>query len=415
MSTQTLHRMFTPPLNPMKKLAAFAAAASAVFASQVSAQDFALRVADGNRALVEPFLTDAQAVGNLKGGFYFGVDASATYDSNFFLDADYTESELYGSVAPWVTYRTDPEGNAKYSFEARYSPDFRAYWNNSDLNGVDHSGNLAFKYQGSRTTLTAFVDYSEVSSADRLSGTFIQGSILNYGIKGTYQVAPRTSLQAAWTASSSDYDSGGRSGADVYTTQISGLWDATERIRIGPAIRHTLTESDQTGERDAIAGLLKVRYQWGERLFLDASAGLEFAKNSRQGGGREAGPAGGLDAQYVMNERWTFKGSVQYATVPSPINANYVVDDLSFFMAVVRHFDRGSLEAGLGLSFSDYEAVGNVTTFRDDDQFFHAYLTYRRKLFSERVGWESSLRYATNDGQKDWSQWQLSTGVSVEY
>ena len=407
--------MFTPPPHSRKKLVALVSVASALPASHLHAQDFALRVADGDRALVEPFVTGGEALGNLKGGFYFGADARITYDSNFFLDDDYTESELEGSIAPWVTYRSDPEGSARYSFEARYSPIFRAYWNNSDLNGVDHTGNFAFKFQGSRTTVTLFADYSEVSSADRISGTFVQGSILNYGIKGSYQLAPRTSLQAAWTASMSDYDTGGRSGADVYTTQISGLWDATERIRIGPALRHTLSESDNTGERDAIAALVKLRYQWGERLFFDASAGVEFAKNSRLPGGRDAGPAGGLEAQYVLNERWTWKSSVHYATVPSPINANYIVDDLSFFTSVVRHFDRSSIEAGVGISFTDYEAVGTVTTAREDDQFFHAYLAYRRKFLNDRCGFDTAIRYSTNDGQKDWSQWQISTGLTFEY
>lgn len=407
--------MFTPPIHSVKKLAVLAALATAFPASQSSAQDFALRLADGDRALFEPFTPAGEALGTLKGGFYFGLDASATYDSNFFLDADYTESEMYASVAPWVAYRSDPEGGARYSIEARYSPVFRAYWNNSDLNGIDHTGSVAFKYQAARTTISLFADYSEVSSADRISGTFIQGSLLSYGIKGSYELGPRTSLQAAWTASSSDYDTGGRAGADVYTTQISGLWDATERIRIGPSIRHTLSESDTTGERDAIAALVKVRYQWGERLFLDADAGVEFAKNSRQGGGRDAGPAGGLEARYDLNERWTWKSSVRYAVVPSPVNANYLVEDLSFFTALVRHFERGSLEAGVGVSFSDYEAVGLVTAPREDDRFFHAYLAYRRKLLSDRVAWDTAVRYAANDGQKDWSQWQISTGFSVEY
>lgn len=399
-----------------KKLSAAAALASAVLSSQATAQDFALRLAEGNQVLSEPFPTAESVAVPMKGGFYYGVYASATYDSNFYLDADYTESEFYGAVTPWITYRTDPEGGAKYSFEAKYAPTFLAYWNNSDLNDVNHSGSLSFKYQGVRTTLTLFADYSEVSSADRLSGTFVQGSLFSYGIKGTYQLAPRTSLQAAWTASSSDYDSGGRSGADVYTTQIAGLWEATERIQIGPALRYTITESDNTGERDAIAALMKVRYQWGERFFFDASAGVEFAKNSRQGDDYEAGPAGSLAVQYDISERWTWKGSINYATVPSPVNANYVVDDFSLFTALVRHFDRGgSLEAGVGISFSDYESVGAVATFREDDQFFHAYLTYRRKLFQDRVAWETSLRYATNDGQKDWSQWQLTTGLGMEF
>ncbi len=90
---------------------------------------------------------------------------------------------------------------------------------------------------------------AEVSSADRLVGGFIEGSILSYGISGSYQLAPRTAILAGWSASQSDYDSGGRSGSDIYTTEVAGLWDATERLRIGPALTYTMTESDSTGER----------------------------------------------------------------------------------------------------------------------------------------------------------------------
>jgi hypothetical protein len=407
--------MFSPPLHPVERLLTGSALALLASCAPAAAQDFALRVADGDRALVDSFLPPADSLGGIKGGFYFGLDATATYDSNFFILQDYPESEFSVDIAPWVMYRTDPEGGARLSFEARYSPVVHTYWNNSHLNGVDHTGEFFFRYNGARTDITAFASYEEVSAADRLAGGFIQGSILNYGIKGSYQLAPRTSLLGAWTASKSEYDSGGRAGADVYTAQISGLWDATERIRIGPAIRHTLTESDQTGERDAIAALVRTRYQWGERFFFDASGGVEFAKNSRLGGGRDAGFTGGLEAQYVLNERWTWKAAIRYANVPSPVNLNYLVDDLSFSTSLTRFFERGSLEGGVGISFSEYEPVGLTVAAREDDEFLNAYLTYRRKLYSDRMIWETSLRGAVNEGQKDWSQWQISTGIGFQY
>ncbi|WP_193210582.1 outer membrane protein [Luteolibacter marinus] len=377
-------------------------------------QDFSLQVGEGDRVLSDAFFPPTLAQG-VKGGVYFGLEGLVTYDSNFFLDADYTESELTTEIAPWIAYRTDPEGNAEFSLEARYSPTARVFLNHSDLNGIDHAGEVSFRYQASKTTVTAYASYSEVSSSDRIAGGFIQGSILTYGIAGSYQLAPRTSILAGWSASSSDYSSGGRAGADVYTSEISGLWDATERIRFGPSIRHTLTDSASTGERDAIGVLAKARYRWGERIRIDAFAGVEFAKNSRTGGGRDAGPAGGLAAEYFYNERWSFRGGVRYATVPSPNNVNYLVNDLTFSMAVVRNFETSSLEFGAGLSFTDYEAVGATAATRGDERFYSTYLGYRRQLFNERVSLESIVRWATNDGQKDWSQWQLSTGIEVEF
>lgn len=379
-----------------------------------SAQDFTLRVSNGDRILTDSMLP-MEALGGIKGGFYFGVDGSLTYDSNFFITDDYTVAELTTMVAPWVVYRTDPEGGAEFSIDARYSPVFQTYLENSDLTGVDHTGSLSFTYSGARTKVTAFADYVEVSMADRIAAAFVQGSIFSYGINGSYQLAPRTSVLASWSASQSDYDSGGRTGADVYTSEIAGLWDATERLRFGPALRHTLTESDSTGERDAIAVLVKTRYQWGERLMLAASGGVEFAKNSRQGGGRETGLTGAFNADYKFSERWTFRAAVRYATVPSPNDINLLVNDLSFNVAAIRYFGPSSLELGFGIGSSEYEAVGLVVAPRRDDDYLSAYLAYRRKIFADRASFDATLRCSTNDGQNDWSQWQLSTGLSFEF
>ncbi len=381
---------------------------------QADAQDFSLRVGEGNRALSEAFFP-AETAGPLKGGFYYGLDGTVTYDSNFFISDDYTQSELTTAIVPWIVYRSDPEGGAAFSFEARYSPTFQIYANNSDLNGIDHTGGASLTYSTTRTTITVYADYSQVSMSDRLAGGFIQGSILNYGITGAYQLGPRTSLLAGWSAAMSDYDSGARSGADIFTSEVSGLWDATERLRIGPSIQHTLTESDSTGERDAIGLLMNTRYQWGERILIEASGGVEFSKNSRSGGGREAGLTGRISADYTFNERWAFRSAIRYSTVPSPSNLNYLVNDLTFTSAIIRSFDRASLEFGLALSSSDYEAVGLVAANRQDDDFLCAYLTYRRKLFSDRISSDISLRCSTNDGQNEWSQWQLSTGLKVEF
>jgi hypothetical protein len=399
---------------PIRGFLAAALAGAPFLASAQDQQDFTLRVSDGNRALTETFFPPLDT-GVLKGGFDYGIGANVTYDSNFFLSDDYPKSELYSDISPWITYRTDPEGGAAFSFEAHYSPSYVAYVNNEDLNAFNQSGGASFTYAATRTTFTAYFDYAEVSMADRFVGGFIEGSIFSYGISGSYQLAPRTSILAGWSASQSDYSSGARSGADVYTTEVAGLWDATERLRIGPSVTYSTTESDTTGEREAIAVLVKSRYKWGERILLDAALGVEYADNSRSNDGWEPGFTGRISASYEFSELWSFRAGMRYSTVPSPNNLNYLVNDLSFTSAIVRNFDRSSLELGLGISFSDYEAVGVTAGARDDDEFMNAYLAYKRQLYSERLHFAAALRCARNQGQKDWSQWQLTTGITLDF
>ncbi len=380
----------------------------------IRAQDFTLRLGKSVYESVDAVFP-AEAVGDLKGGFYFGLAGNVTYDSNLFIVDDYTESELTTVVAPSLSYRSDPEGGARISVEASYSPALLVFMNNSDFTGVDHSGSVAIRYQANRTTLSLHADYADVTMADRLAGGFVEASILNYGIDGSYQLGPRTTLFGSWVAAMTDFDSGARAGADAYTAEVSGLWDASERLRFGPALRYTVMESDATGERDAIALLLKTRYKSGERLRLAASGGLEFEKNSRLGDDWDPSLVGGLSADYLLSERWSFRAAIRYATVPAPSNLNYQVNDLSFTSSVIRQFERGSLELGAGIGISDYEAVGRVAANRQNDEYLTSYLTYRREIFSERVTFDTTVRASTNDGRIDWSQWQVSTGLRVEF
>jgi hypothetical protein len=390
-----------------------AALAGAPFLASAQDLDFTLRVSDGNRALTETFFPSLDT-GLIKGGFDYGVAVNATYDSNFFLSADYPKSELYSDISPWISYRSDPEGGAAFSFEAHYSPSYSMYVNNEDLNAFNQSGGASFTYAATRTTFTAYFDYAEVSMADRFVCGFIEGSVFSYGISGSYQLAPRTSLLAGWSASQSDYTTGARSGADVYTTEVAGLWDATERLRIGPSVTYSITESDTTGERDAIAVLVKTRYKWGERILLDAALGIEYADNSRSNDGWEPGFTGRFAASYKLDELWSFRAGMRYSTVPSPNNLNYLINDLSFTTAIVRDFQRSSLELGMGISFSDYQSVG-LAAPRDNDEFTNIYLAYKRRLYSDRVKFNAAVRYAGNQGQKDWSHVQLTTGISVDF
>lgn len=406
--------MSSPRLHSPTALACLGAALLAVPASAEPSQNFTLRLGANGRDPLAPFFP-SEAVAGLKGGFYFGLVTNATYDSNFFLLDDYAQSELTTVVAPWAAYRSDPEGGARFSLEASYSPAYSAFAENSDLNDLDHSGNVALNYDGGRSSGSVYVDYTEITAADRLAGGFVDASILNYGIKGAYEVGPRTTVYASWDASKSDFQTAGRTGADVYSGELSGLWEASERLRFGPAIRYSVIEADTIGTRDAVSLLLNARYKSGERLTFAGFGGLEFEKNSRNGGDWEPAFIGALSADYRLNDRWSFQTSVRYATVPSPIDVNYQVNDLSFTASLVRQFDRATLEMGLGVNFSDFEQVGIVAANQDDEEFRTAYLVYRRQLFSERLSFDSSIRCAANDGQREWSQWQISTGLRLEY
>lgn len=348
-------------------------------------------------------------------GFLFGIGTNAIYDSNLFLQDDDGESDLQFTASPWILYSNAPPGGARFILNARYAPFVRVFLENSDLNTIDHSGNLSLSYEGDKTTFEAGGSASRLSSSDRYTGTFVEAS--NYGVflGGTYQISQKTALAADWSARTTDYESGRFASYDAYALSLTGFWQATPLLRIGPTIRHTQTDSSNIGEREAIAFLLSLGYSLTGKVSLTAAGGIEFEDYERGTGDTEVQFTGQLAANYVLDALWSFGASIRYQTIPSPSFQNYSIDDLGFSVRVSRSLKNGSLSAGASTSFSYYEAVGPAANLRDDEENFSLFLTHRMNLFEERVSLDSAVRFSKNSGLRDWDRFQLSTGFSYVF
>lgn len=413
-------------------------ASLAILTNFSSAQNFTMGVANPNPLGLGNFvpgfpggprLDELGMDGAIKGGFGFGIGTSALYDSNIFLTEDDEEDDVTFSISPSFSYTSDPEGGADIVFTANYSPSVNAYLSNSDFNGIDHSGNAALTFRGARTEVTIFGAASQYTGSDRLSGGFVDsGTTLSTGIRATRQIATRTSLNAAFTAAMSDYGDTVDSqpiapvgptddqGTDIYTASVGGMWQSSENLSFGPSIRYTRDESDNTGTREAWALLFNANYKASEKIWLSASLGPETSENTDDPSGDSTFHiVGNLTATYFINERWTWMNSINSATVPSPYESGYNIFNVAFITSLNRKLDIGSISGGLDFNVDQYEAVGIVTVDRDDEQSMGMFLSYGRPLFSDRIGFNSTLRYEFNNGETDWERVTLSAGLNVSF
>ncbi|MEO8615314.1 MAG: hypothetical protein ABI600_09250, partial [Luteolibacter sp.] len=296
-----------------------------------------------------------------------------------------------------------------------YRPIVRAYLHNSDLNGVDQTGDVALRIEGSKTLIKAFARYTELSGTDRLSGTFVSGSLINLGVQGSYQIAPRTSLVGILSGAMSNYTTNSVVGSNIYTSEFGAYWAATERLSFGPALRYSITESDNISTRDSWALMMQAQYLVGERIRFMGSLGLEYAANSEGNQQSTLGLTGKLSASYAINERWSWSNDVDYVTVPSPTETGYVINNLAVTTALTRQLLRATADVGLEYNLSNYESVNTVSTNLANENNLSVYLGYERKLFAERVTFLSRVSYTLNNGQKDWSQLQISAGLAAAF
>lgn len=413
--------MFHSLISLPRKVWIAALAALACLCGPAIAQNFTMQVTNPDPLGLGSFIPsdkelDLGMEGKFKGDFAYGISVDSQYHSNFFLTESDEEAEISTSFLPWIKYYSDPEGGAEISFTAGYQPVMRAYLENSELNGMDQAGDFTLRMQGGKTAIDVFGQYQSVSGTDRLTGDFVEGSVMTGGFRATRQMAPRTSLNASWTVAMSDYGDSTNEGATIYSTSLGGLWSATERLGVGSTIRYTVSESDNTGTRDAIALLLEARYKAGERIWLTASLGPEYSMNSGNGGEESnIGLTGDVSARYMIDERWSWTASIRSAAVPSPNESNFIVNNVALTTSLQRQLLRGSVSGGFDLNLSGFEDVGTTTTNRGAEQNLSAVIAYGRSVFKDRVALNSSLRYTINEGQTDWSQFLLSLGAAVTF
>ncbi|HSP43822.1 MAG TPA: hypothetical protein VLO11_13190 [Luteolibacter sp.] len=350
----------------------------------------------------------------IKGAFALNATLGAVYDSNFFLTSSNTDDEISVLFEPSLVYTSDPEGGATHTFSARYEPTFRAFLDNTDLNDIDHSGDILYTMRGSRTEVSLYANYAELTGTDRFTGAFTTGWVVGAGVRANREIASRTSINGGLFYSMSDYSSGGLEGSTVHGGYVGGLWRATGRTSMGATLRYTQSESDNSGTRDAWALLLEGRYRAGERIWLSATLGPEFSQDSDTGD-NSVNLSANLKCRYVINERWSWVNSLRTDTVPSPSSTGYLVNNYGFSSLLEHSLTRGTVSGGIEFNYSEYDDVGNTLVTRDNEENYSLFLAYGRGFFNDRLSFDSSVRYRLNDGSTDWHQWLVSASVSMPF
>jgi hypothetical protein len=405
-----------------KVLAAALLLGGALACERAVGQDFSLRVAEsdwvfGDGVLAEGWrgMLDPAFLGGVKGDVGLSLSGAASYDSNINLSSEGgEEDDVIFSLTPSIFYTSDPEGGAMWVAAAYYAPSYQTYMEQRELGRLNHSGGVSLRTSGARTTLSGFFNLAQASGADRLTEGYSEATILTTGLAATYELAPRTSVFARFSYGTSSYATD-QEGSDRHSLQVGGRWAATELLKIGPALRYSRVVSDGTGTRTAIGALMHVSYVASERMDLSCSFGFEAVENSRSSGSSQVRATGDLRLSYMIDERWSSRASIRYANVPSPASRNYLVNDLTFQAALTRTLTYGSLSAGASYGIEEYQEVGPVSRELRSEDFMSVFLSYQRPVLDDRAGFFSSINYSRSEGNREWSRWMLSTGLSIQF
>ena len=394
-------------------------------------------------------------------GFQFGIGGQLNYDSNIFLDEEDEVSDFFLVISPAAEYRSAPEG-VPGLIRAYYRPFVRFYLDESDLNTVDHSAGANLDYEGARLRVAASAYYGRFSRSDRFVGGLTETENISGSLGVAYDLTARTSVEAGWWGSRTQDDEGGGVGEESENTvsrfEVSGWWQATAKTRGGPAVRYSENSSGTTGDREALAFLVRVDTTPRQELNLSGSLGVErvegdevdggsstdltgevrvdYRPNDRlslfgelsyeaiptqrtrrfdRGGGGSPTITGQLVALYQPSELWTVRASARAESFPSPEAVGYSVGDQTYSVVLIRNLPRGLVSLGGDMSFSKYDDVGEVAEAREDQQVYSVVLRYNRWILGDRTAFDSSLRWSTSEGDRTWDRFQAAVGINYQF
>ena len=193
---------------------------------------------------------------------HLSLNASIRGESNVFLDNQENEqSDTIFRISPTLSFTTPGIGSGDQKLSVYYTPSYRIYSNNSDLNDLDHTFRFSFDNDSQitlpKTTISFDLGYDQTQSSDRLNGGLVGRESINAGVRVSHNLTGKTNLNLSANAQSNSYDNssnsnGGNNNADLlddftYNLRASLTYQVTSKISVGPYVGYGITDVSGSG------------------------------------------------------------------------------------------------------------------------------------------------------------------------
>ena len=194
---------------------------------------------------------------------HLSLSASVSGESNVFLDnSENEQSDTIFTIAPTLSFTTPGLGSEDRKLSIYYTPSYRIYSNNSDLNGLDHTFRFSFDNDSQitlpKTTISFDLGYDQSQSSDRRTGGFVGRDSVNAGVRVSHRLTGKTNLNLSASARTNSYDNNNNgnnnanNNADLlddvsYNARASLMYQVTSKISVGPYVGYGITDVSGSG------------------------------------------------------------------------------------------------------------------------------------------------------------------------
>ena len=189
---------------------------------------------------------------------HLSLNASVRGESNIFLDSEDSEQDdIIFTIAPTLSFTTPGFGSGDQKLSIYYTPSYRIYSNNSDLNDLDHRFRFSFDNSSQirlpKTTISFDLGYDQNQESDRLNGGLVGRESINAGVRVSHSLTGKMNLNLSADARSNSYDNRNQNTDaglldDVsYNARASLTYQVTGKISVGPYVGYGITDVSGSG------------------------------------------------------------------------------------------------------------------------------------------------------------------------
>lgn len=227
-----------------------------------------------------------------------GVNVSVVFDDNLFIDPDDEVSDTifvtsaratiaFGNVESWAArfinissraLLADAQSNTGNLLAVTYAPTASFFFDNDDLNAVDHDLAATVRWNFSKLSLALDGRLQSLSDPDPELGTRVDRTLATGDLAVRYPFTEKTSLELEGRVTARDYDIG--TDSTQWEARAFVLYQITEKTFLGAGVGGGWLDLQEGDSETFQQVLVRVRYNSFSKITFLASGGVEFRQIS---------------------------------------------------------------------------------------------------------------------------------------
>ncbi|GAA5495217.1 hypothetical protein Rhal01_01392 [Rubritalea halochordaticola] len=366
---------------------------------------------------VTPVVMEQQSSSDWRDWVSATISGSLRYDDNIFLEEDDEESDLIASLAPTLSIANSEDATNQWSFD--YTPAARFYFDNSDLDTLDHDVNAKYAKRLPKTSFDAHAYYSLASGSNRYVSGYIDST--NYGLKSnvSHSLSGKTRLDANFVYDVNEFDAENIFDRTKYFLRLGGVYQVTGKINVGPYVSYENIDVVGGVDHEAYGAGAKFEYQATGKTLLTGFFGWENREfNGDNGDDRNAFVYEvGATHQYTAKTR--FSGAIYRNSQPSYSSGLEGFETTGInFRTDYQYSEKLSFYGLTAFEVTDYYATQSGTTAEDRDADYFYLRVGANYRYNQDWVFGASTLYRENGADSsiyDYENFQFMVNATYEF